>query len=70
MATKKKTSKIKDITGKKVTSKKKLDDVKGGMYTRPRPKTIVNGPIYSAKEDCGGNCMGSVPKATGENIDV
>ena len=41
MAKKQKASKVKDITGKKITTKKKLDKIKGGMLARRLPPMKV-----------------------------
>ena len=60
---KKNEDKITDITNDKELSEKDLQDVSGGVLRKPR--TFV-----STKDDCGGKCMGSVPAATGQNIDI
>jgi len=58
---KKDKAKIKDITQDKELDEKEMEKVSGGVYIK---KT------FSTKDDCGGNCMGTVGTATGKEIDV
>lgn len=62
---KKDKDKITDITDDNELTEKDMDQVSGGRIVR-RP------PIMGGKsgDDCGGNCMGSVPTSTGKDIDV
>ena len=65
-AKKKAKAKIADITRSKSLAAKDMEKVKGGMVRRVVP--IVS--RIGEKDDCGGNCMGSVPTATGKDIEV
>ena len=58
---KKEKDEITDITGKKELDEKEMEKVSGGLFV---PRT------FASKDDCGGNCMGSVPTATGKEIDL
>ena len=53
--------KVKDVTKKKELSEEELKGVSGGLY-----RAIT----FATKDDCGGNCMGSVGTATGKQIDT
>jgi hypothetical protein len=59
-------AKIADITRSKGLAAKDMEKVKGGMVRRAVPIKRTIGE----KDDCGGNCMGSVPTATGKDIEV
>jgi len=62
-AKKKGKAKIADITRSKSLAAKDMEKVKGGALRRSLPMKI-------SVDDCGGNCMGSVPTATGKDIEV
>jgi len=59
---KKDDDKITDITDDKELNEKDLQEVSGGMLKRR--------PIFKTTDDCGGNCMGSVGTATGEQVEI
>ena len=73
MANKKKASKIKDITGKKITAKKKLNNIKGGALAKPvlsmRPIPTLQ-PKATTCSTC--TCTMTAPSATYKqsNIDA
>jgi hypothetical protein len=56
-------AKIADITRAKGLAAKDMEEVKGGSLRRIEP-------IKRSVDDCGGNCMGSVPTATGKDVEV
>ncbi len=62
--------KITDVTRKKELSKKQMEKVGGGALLRRVPIVAPIAPTPRPADDCNGNCMGSVPTATGEQIDV
>ena len=59
----KKEPKIADITDDKELTEKDMQEVSGGMLKKPIFKT-------ASSNDCNGNCMGSVPTATGQEIEL
>jgi hypothetical protein len=65
-AKKKSKAKIADITRAKSLAAKDMEKVKGGMLRRAVP--IVR--TIGEKDDCNGNCMGTVATATGKDVEV
>jgi len=63
MTDEKKDPKIADITDDKELSEKDMQEVSGGFLKKPIFKS-------SSSDDCGGNCMGSVPTATGKEVEL
>jgi len=57
---KKDADKISDITDEKELNEKELQDVSGGLYVKR---------TFATKDNCGGNCAGSVDVADGKVID-
>lgn len=52
---------ISDITEDKELNEKDLQDVNGGLLIKR---------TFGTKDDCGGNCMGTVSTAVGQEVDV
>lgn len=63
MSGEKKEPKVSDITDDKELTEQDMKEVSGGFLKKPIFKRALS-------NDCGGNCMGSVPTATGEQVDV